>query len=408
MNFKIYTQKRQQLLDEATELLEEGKVEESNAKQKEIEVLDKEYEDYAKTMANLRALRGTVPAQTDILDLTGKSSANTGNAEGVPTYKSESYASAWAKLMHGDVLNKEDQMVIDTVNNRFENSEVKEKHQLVIPETFRAGIWETAAEEHPVLQEVLPTNIRGDVTIIVDVSENSDADWIDEDEESKDAEVNEDEVNLSGCELSKSITVSWKLKKMSREDYIPYIIRKLGQKVGNAIAKSLFTGKGVATSDDAWKSQAMGVETKIAKEANTPQVVEYDDVITYENLTAAMGRIRSKYKSGLVIYASNTVVWDKLANILDKNGRPIFIPDVTGASVGKIFGVPVKEEDGTSEGSVVFGNYRDAYALNFNEVMTVYTEDHVKARKTDYMAYGIADGDVLDTKAFAVLKKKTA
>lgn len=43
--------------------------------------------------------------------------------------------------------------------------------------------------------------------------------------------------------------------------------------------------------------------------------------------------------------------------------------------------------------------------MNINENMTIYTDDHVKARTTDYMGYALIDGDVVTTKSFALLKK---
>jgi hypothetical protein len=36
--------------------------------------------------------------------------------------------------------------------------------------------------------------------------------------------------------------------------------------------------------------------------------------------------------------------------------------------------------------------------------MTMHTEEHVKPREIDYMGYAIVDGDVYDSKAFALLK----
>ena len=46
----------------------------------------------------------------------------------------------------------------------------------------------------------------------------------------------------------------------------------------------------------------------------------------------------------------------------------------------------------------------DASAANVNKDLTVMTEDHVKARNTDYCGYAIADGGVTSTKAHALLK----
>jgi len=36
--------------------------------------------------------------------------------------------------------------------------------------------------------------------------------------------------------------------------------------------------------------------------------------------------------------------------------------------------------------------------------MSVATEEHVKARTTDYAAYTVVDGDVMDEKAFALIR----
>lgn len=404
-NKKEYLDQRDALLKAASEALKAGDVTASEASTREVEALDQEFDAYARAQANLAALAGTTHKANALepgLEATVPAPANK-----IYDSKSGEYKAAWEKAMHGDKLTPDEQTVIDFVNKPYRNdTTTAAAHTLVIPETIKAGIWERAGELHPVIKDLSATFVKGDLTIIKDTSADSDADWVDEADEAADAVFTEGELNLTGCELCKSVTVSWKLKKMSMEDYIPYIIRKLGQKIGNTVAKALFSGKGKPGSEDGWKAQAKGVCTALAAESSTPQVVTYQTVtgITYSTLTSAMAVIQSAYKSGASIYAKNTTIWSKLANIMDGNDRPVFIPDVTAGGIGRIFGLPVKEEDGVADGEIVIGNYRDGYAFNFNEAMTIYTEDHVKARTTDYMAYGIADGDVLDTKAFAHIK----
>ena len=58
-----------------------------------------------------------------------------------------------------------------------------------------------------------------------------------------------------------------------------------------------------------------------------------------------------------------------------------------------------------ADDELLLGNVSRGYAMNINENVTLYQEDHVKPRATDYMTYAIVDGDVLTTKAFALLKK---
>jgi len=65
----------------------------------------------------------------------------------------------------------------------------------------------------------------------------------------------------------------------------------------------------------------------------------------------------------------------------------------------------VKEEDAVNEGEILIGNVGRGYAMNVNENMTIYTEEHIKKRYTDYMGYAIVDGDVLTNKAFALIRE---
>lgn len=43
--------------------------------------------------------------------------------------------------------------------------------------------------------------------------------------------------------------------------------------------------------------------------------------------------------------------------------------------------------------------------MNANEDITLYQQDHVKERTTDYLSYAVVDGSVMTTKAFALLRK---
>ena len=57
-------------------------------------------------------------------------------------------------------------------------------------------------------------------------------------------------------------------------------------------------------------------------------------------------------------------------------------------------------------GELLVGDMARGYAANINEEITLDEEDHKKKRFTDYIGYAIVDGDVMTTKAFAVLKKE--
>lgn len=405
MNKKEYLAKRKALLDAAESLLNEGNMEEYEAKAAEIEALDAKWEETAKALANMAALKDKVTPE-DVVDMQGSEPVATTDK---PKNDEETYTGAWAKVMMGMSLTGDERAIFEETNSKFHNTvQTANTHAVVIPETVTQDIWTEAEKRFPIIADTDMTFVPGDLTILQETSSGADAAWYDEDTEVADGDFVIGELNLTGCELAKAVPVSWKLRKMSIERFIPYITKLLGRKMGAALAGGFVIGKGKPGASDSFKPEPKGVRTAILAETNTPQVVEYaagvEGGIGYTTMTEAMGKIISEYKNGAFIYGTSSVIWDQLANILDGMGRPIFIPDVTGGGIGRMFGLVVKEDDSIPANEVLIGNMADGYAANVNENMTIYTEDHVKLRYTDYMAYTIIDGAPLTTKAFALIK----
>lgn len=410
MNKQEYLAKRKKLLEEAEQLLNEGKLKEYEAKEKEIKELDEQFEAFAKAQANMNALKDKQPAAVAIEMAAGENGVVATTKPVEAKDEKEVYLRAWAKEMMGQPLAEQEKVVFDKFNADIRNAtQTAATHAILIPETVREGIWREAGELYPILGDVRMTFVPGDLTIIKETNAGDDAQWYDEETEVADSDFGFGELNLTGCELAKSIPISWKLRKMSIDAFIPYIQTLLAEKMGAALAKAIVSGLGKPGTGDTFKPQPKGIVTALVAEQGTPQIIEYDDTddLDYDKLAKAMGLIKSTYKNGAVIYAKSTTIWNKLALIKDNQGRPLFIPDVTtDGGVGRIFGLPVKEEDSVADDAILFGNVARGYVMNVNENMTIYTEDHVKQRYTDYMAYAIVDGDVMTTKAFAYIRKK--
>lgn len=412
MKYAEYMKKRNELLNEAEQFINEGEIEEYEAKEKEIRDLDAKYEAAAKAQANINALKDQAPMEP-VVDMVVDGSGKVATTEPVAAKDNKKvYLNAWAKNMMGMTLDDNEKAVFDKVNDGFKNAtQTTTSHAVLIPETVREGIWREAGELFPIIGDTNMTFVPGDLTILKETNSGTDADWYDEETTVADGDFAIGELNLTGCELAKAIPISWKLRKMSIDAFIPYIQTLLAEKIGAALAKAIVSGLGKPGGSDTFKPQPRGIITAIDAEAGTPQIVTFDpdnattpDPLTYDKLAQAMGLMKSTYKSGASIYAKSTVIWGVLALLKDNDGRPLFIPDVTAGGVGRIFGVPVKEEDSIPDGDILIGNVGRGYVMNVNENMTIYTEDHVKARYTDYMSYSIVDGDVLTTKAFVYIE----
>ena len=399
MNKEKYLEMRAAMLDEAQNLINEGKIEEAATKRKEIEKLDADFEEASKEQANLDALNNEGEAVTDMKNL----SVEEGGLKAVEKIERKNpvnYEDVFAKVALQRDLNEDEVNLFNQMNPENVYTHNTTNTEIVIPETVIGGIIDTMKELHPILADVVATRIKGTVKYVKRTGiPAGDADYYDEATPTADEENKFGELTLNGKELSKAVTVTWKLQAMAVADFIPFITRELGERMGVAKAKAFVKGKGDA-------KYPQGVVTAIEAEASTPQKVSYKaDGLTYKDITAAMAKIKSGYVSGAKIYANNATVWGTLANLMDGQGRPLFIPDVTTGGVGRIFGIPVMEEDAMGDGEILIGNMAAGYKENISEDMKLVTENHAKARTTDFVGYEVHDAGVIDEKAFAYLVK---
>lgn len=422
MNKKEYLAKREASLAEIKALMDEGKIDEANAKMDEVKALDFQWEQTAKAQANLNALKDN-PVGIDIVDKNVKPDGTVRVVEKifdeVKLDDSALYETAWAKHLQGKALAESERAIFDKMNAGIRNDGYTHTTigvPTLIPNTVVAGIWKRAEEMYPLLGDVRKYNVRGTLTINKHTGiTQGDAAFYDEGTATVDEKNVFGQLVLSGCELSKVVTVSWKMRSMSVEDFIPFIKNELGERVGVALGTAIAKGKGKpgASESNPWPAEPEGVETALLAENDTPQVVTYNpdastpDPLTYEKLTTAISKIHSSYLNSCAIYANNATIWTQLANLTDVNGRALFIPDLTSGGVGRMFGMTVKADAGLSAGNVLIGDAGRGYVMNTNEPMSLAQEEHVKARTVDYAAYAIVDGGVLDTKAFALVKKSS-
>lgn len=416
-----YLAKRNELIQRAENLINDGKIEEAKAVRAEVEQLDKDFEDSAKEMANLSALQKNAavlnlankslsPVGATVLDQLNLGGQQQPQGKNLMTNEEKDiYKNAFAKNLMGLPQSNTEKDLFNRINDEYRNAlQTSAEHTVLIPETVKNEIWREIGELHPILDDLAMTFVPGDLILIKEKNQLNNADAVVETDEVEDEDdLDFGELHLTGCELAKTITVSWKMKKMSVEAFLAYITTKLAEKMSNGLAKWVAEGKGKPGAGDTWKPQARGIVVALEAEATTPQIVTYSDAdpVTYKKMTMALAKIKSGYLKGAAIYTKNDMIWNVLANIVDGTGKPIFVADATSGGVGRIFGLVVKEEDAVSDGEILIGNVSRGYAMNANENITMYQQEFVKARKTDYMGYAIIDGDVMTTKAFALIKK---
>lgn len=399
MNKKKYLVTREALMNEAEELINAGKTEEADKKMEEVKDLDNKWDEIAKAQANYNALNNELKG-IKIDNLAGETGLNGTVVDSTHTVDNNepSYEDVFSKVALKRDLTNDEIAVFNKFNPENVYTHTTTNTEIAIPETVVGGIESTMKELHPILADVRSTRIKGTVKYVKHTGINQgDADYYDEETPTADEENVFGELVLGGKELSKAVTVSWKLQAMAVEDFVPFLQRELGERMSYAKANAFVRGAGDA-------KYPQGIITALEAQTDTPQVVEFADALTYEDLTSARGKIKSMHSAGAKIYANNTTIWNTLATLKDAQGRPLFIPDVTAGGVGRIFGIPVMEEDAMNENEILLANMASGYKENIQETMVLTTEQHAKARKTDFVGYEVHDAGVNDETAFALIR----
>ena len=404
MKYNEYLEARTALIDELQVLIDSGASDEDyTAKKAEVDALDAKWDATAQRMADMRALSD----DQRVLDVQNVSGIKVEGgvvtsqmvfAPATEDSKSDSYTNAWAKTLMGQELTAEERATMQKVNSALTTLTTG----VVIPETVAQGIWDGIAKEYPLWADVTKTYVKGNYTVPLSTA-SSDAAWYDEATNTADGSETLAALELVGCELSRAITVSWKLREMAIADFIPFIQRKLIAKMGAALGYGVAAGKGKPGMAETFKPEPKGIITALKAESQTPQVVEYTaGALTYANLVTARSKVEAT--QGIAIYASGATIWSELANLTDLDGRPIMIADPTAQGVMRVFGMPVKEDASIPAGDILISAAAVGYIANVNRDISILTEEHVKARTVDYCAYAIVDGGVTSTKCHALLE----
>lgn len=411
MTYKEYSEKRDELLNKANTMIENG--EDAAEIVAQVTALDDQYRTQVENQQNIEALRGqgvkidvqNTTAAPVVDEIPGITVPMNGVAPAIEkltaenAWESQVYADAFAKTLQGRKLTEAENAAYELVNDAQEYTHMttEEGLQLVIPKTITDTIWREIEDLHPFIADIRKSFVKGVLTVLKEGTSTK-AKWYEEDTPTEDGKDTVAFVNFGACELARSITLSWKLKTMATSQFLAYLSDRMAEAMADALAYGVLHGAG-KSDDDANEPEG------IVEFMPETQVAEYNDEIpTYQELAKARSLIKSGYKP--VLYANSNMIWNGLTCIMDANGRPIFVPDPTSGGAGRIFGCVVKEEAGMDDGEFLFSEAGRAYQMNINQQITMTTEDHAKKRMTDYCGYAIVDGRIVCDKASSLLRKK--
>lgn len=198
---------------------------------------------------------------------------------------------------------------------------------------------------------------------------------------------------------SKIVRVPLQLLQDSGVDIEAFVARRLGIRLGRALAAHLATGTG--TSQPAGITGAAGFSTGKTGAAGQVASVIYDDLIDLIHSVDAAYR-----QGGNCRFALADATLGVLRKLKDSQGRPLWEPSLQVGQADQLLGYPVTVDNGiptpaASAKSIAFGDFQSGYVVRRvagGQLMRL-SERYAEYLQVAFLAFGRFDAVVDDSAA---------
>lgn len=398
MTREEYLNQRKALIDEAQTLINEGKIEEANAKQEEIKELDNKYEAIAKAQANLNALSNVMPP-VNVLRNGVVDSMNT-NTSVDDIYNSDEYKRAFMNYVAKG----------EAIPAQFRNADANTKTTdvgEVIPTTTMQKIIEKIEATGMILPLVTRTAYKGGVTIPTS-NVKPVATWVAEGAGSDKQKKTTGSITFGYYKLRCAISTSLEVDTMAYPVFETTFVNNVVEAMVKATEQAIISGDG--------EGKPKGILAETAPEGQNIEVGATGD-FSYEMLVKAEAALPLAYENDAVWFMTKKTFM-AFVGMADENGQPIARTNygISGRPERSLLGRPVILNDYmTSVGATIeedtvvafLFNPKD-YILNTNLNMTIkrYEDNDTDDQVTK--AIMLVDGKVVDKNSLVTITKKVA
>ena len=404
-----YLNYRKTMLDEAEQMINEGKIEEGNAKLEDVKELDEDFEAFAQTKANLAALSGAQP-QVNLENLMGNSSVQgaviavtDNNNPGQDMYDSLEYRNAFMNnVIHGT-----------PIPERFKNSNENTKTTdvaTVIPTTTMNKIIEKLETVGRIYAKVTKTAFKGGLAIPTSTVKPV-ASWVAEGKGSDRQKKKTGKITFNYYKLRCAISMSIETQTMALSAFEAKFVENVTTAMIKAIEQGIFTGTGSTGG------QMTGFLTETVTDDKKVMITKAGK-ITYKDLCAAEAALPEEYENGAEWYMRKATFFNQIAAMTDSNGQPVARVNVgiNGKPVYNILGRPVNFTQympayaDTVEADTIVACIYDmsAYVINTNLAMTVKRYEDNETDDQVTKAIMIVDGKSTENESLVEIVKKSA
>lgn len=205
-------------------------------------------------------------------------------------------------------------------------------------------------------------------------------------------------VTLGSYEITKLVTISKSVEKMSIDAFEEWLARKIAREIAKKISKLIFLGTG--------SNEPQGINA-ITWSASNSVTVAVNASLTAANVKSLVGLLNGEYDDGAEWYMKKATFFSDFHPLMDNSKDNLVTYDpATGKYL--IMGYPVNYDDRLTLHEAFLGNALLGYAGNLPEDITVTSEFVVRENSFDFLGSAMFDGKVQAVEAFVKLAKATS
>lgn len=399
MTKEKYLNDRKALLDQAQALIDEGKMEEFEAKKKEVEDLDAKFENEAKAAANLRALAD----KAVVTNLSAASVSVSGKpVETMADTTEDVYDSMeYRKAFMNHVIKGE------AMPAKFVNADANTKTTdipAVIPTTVMEKIVEKMESTGMILPLVTRTAYKGGVKIPTSTVKPV-ASWVAEGAGSAKQKKTTGSIDFAYNKLRCAISVSLETDTMALSVFETTFINNVTEAMTKALEQAIVSGTG--------SGQPKGFLTETAPNGQALSMAAADK-LSYQMLVDAEAALPLAYENGAVWFMTKKTFM-AFVGMVDSNKQPIARVNngINGRPERTLLGrtvilndYMVSYADSMAAAGIIAAlfNPKD-YVLNTNLAMTIKRYEDNDTDNQVTKAVMLVDGKVVDVNSLVTITK---
>ena len=391
-NYEEYKAQREELLNQAQQILEQGNQEAFDEATRKVTELDNQYEDFKVNQANLNALAGQAKPQVDINSFMNKASFENDFSNDLE------YRKAFMNYVVKGVPIAANLQNVDATTKTTDVG-------TVIPTTIMEKIIDKMEAVGMILPLVTRTNYKGGLSIPTS-SVKPTATWVAEGAGSDKQKKTTGQVTFTYHKLRCAVAVSLEVDTVSLAVFETTLANNVAEAMTKALEQAIISGSGSGQPKGILKETATG-NVEIAASADP----------TYQTLVDAEGLLPLAYEGGAKWFMTKQTFM-KFIGMVDSQKQPIARVNygINGKPERTLLGREVILNDYmTSLGAAIESdtvvaflfNPQD-YVLNTNLAMTV---KHYEDNDNDDLvtkAIMLVDGKVVDKNSLITVTKKSS